>query len=831
MEEIAHLIIRVSSDKVDEAQKKLRNLGLESRKTEEGVGSLFSASGKLMGMFAAVTAAAGTAALGIKKLYDVGSQFESLRAQLKTATGSAQNAATAFEAIQAFATQTPYDLAQSTEAFIKLVNLGLTPSERALRSYGNTASAMGKDLSTMVQAVANATVGEFEVLKQFGIKARTESDGIAFTFRGSTTKVKNDARSIEEYFIKLGENNFASSMAERMKTLQGATSNLSDAWDVLFDTISQAGAGELMKDSILLATDAIQELTALIGSGQLAGYIDAVLFKFDNLLDGVHNAVSNVTDFLSMVFHYWATDGKGAVDFIVDAFINLPENVRAVVQGIGATMGLLVEYGIAVGKGIYSAVTGYFHLLFEIAKNLGNELLDQIKHPFSEGKFDFLNRQTVAVADFGIQVGQAWNTASESIGRTNDAWGETITGIMNERDASLKAFDDKIKAANKLRQNYDDLKKSKESADGKTDRLAKFKVGGNDKQISEQQRHQLESLRASLDLEEVTISESYKRRLQIIQAGTVDGSALQIQLEQELNKRVTIEYEKAFADRANRVLGLEANLRDARASGQLSQVESLTLQLQNEEEQIKASYERRKQQILDDTSLTEEERQKRISNLEGKYVEIHRERERARNAATLQTTADFFGNISKIAAAFGSKGAKIAKAAAIAQATVKTYESATSAYASLAGIPYVGPALGTAAAGAAIVAGLANVAAIRATDYSGAFDTGGMIPAGKWGWTNELGPEKVSGPAVVTSRRNTADRYGDQSGNETKVFVTVNNHTDSEVSVTERNTQQGKFIDMVVKRTKGELTREVHTGGTPFAKAFETNYGVRRGKK
>lgn len=55
------------------------------------------------------------------------------------------------------------------------------------------------------------------------------------------------------------------------------------------------------------------------------------------------------------------------------------------------------------------------------------------------------------------------------------------------------------------------------------------------------------------------------------------------------------------------------------------------------------------------------------------------------------------------------------KAAAIAKTTIDTYTGATAAYASLAGIPIIGPALGIAAAGLAITGGLKNVQKITST--------------------------------------------------------------------------------------------------------------------
>lgn len=65
------------------------------------------------------------------------------------------------------------------------------------------------------------------------------------------------------------------------------------------------------------------------------------------------------------------------------------------------------------------------------------------------------------------------------------------------------------------------------------------------------------------------------------------------------------------------------------------------------------------------------------------------------------------------------------KAFAIAQTIIDTYKGATAAYASLAGIPVIGPALGAAAAAATIAAGLARVAQIRGTHPGG-----GSISAG-----------------------------------------------------------------------------------------------------
>lgn len=77
------------------------------------------------------------------------------------------------------------------------------------------------------------------------------------------------------------------------------------------------------------------------------------------------------------------------------------------------------------------------------------------------------------------------------------------------------------------------------------------------------------------------------------------------------------------------------------------------------------------------------------------------------------------------------EGTAVAKAAGVAQATIDTYKAAQGAYASLAGIPVVGPGLGAAAAAAAIVSGIMNVKSILSTPTPGGGGGagGGSVPS------------------------------------------------------------------------------------------------------
>jgi len=103
------------------------------------------------------------------------------------------------------------------------------------------------------------------------------------------------------------------------------------------------------------------------------------------------------------------------------------------------------------------------------------------------------------------------------------------------------------------------------------------------------------------------------------------------------------------------------------------------------------------------------------------------------------------------------KESKAGKAAAAAGAIVSTLQGATSAFASLAPIPFVGPVLGGIAAAAALVSGYANVKAIYATPEPDGSSGGGGGGGGGGGSTpsisdaaaaaeeTELAPQMVGG--------------------------------------------------------------------------------------
>jgi hypothetical protein len=495
--------------------------------------------------------------------------FEVLNAQLITATGSAENAATAFKVLQDFASNTPYDLAQVTDSFTKLVNLGLTPSERALTSYGDTASAMGKDLNQLIEAVADAATGEFERLKEFGIRASKQGDEVSFTFRGVTDTVAFNSAEIESYLMKLGENNFAGAMAARMATLDGAISNLGDEWEKLWMTVGQAGVGDLVETQVHRATDALSDMTAMVASKQLAGYVDALGNRFLRVADDVITMVEINDTAVTGWLDKWVTDTDDAMDILKSSFFEFPENVKAMLDLA------YVEFQA-----------------FDKKMGVVEDLI-----------LDHLDFTTFWKDPLRIGPGAAYDKAMTTIadGRT-----AAIATVLKEREASLNAFNADISAADAARAAYDKAQAARAGLSG--DALAPFKIepGSGDSGGSDGAVTAIDKKIAKLQ-DEADMAWAVGTQLEMLKLHSEGASDAQIMLAQ--NAYATIDAMAAL----DAELSAQADTNEAAAG--------IAASLKSEEDQITASYQRRREIILDSTRMSEDERHTVLKDLEAQYQE------------------------------------------------------------------------------------------------------------------------------------------------------------------------------------------------------------------
>src|SRR5690606_36201090 len=110
-------------------------------------------------------------------------QYQRMSAVL-TSLGSRSQAQQALRMLEQFAAKTPFQVDKLTESYVKLVNQGFRPTQDELRKLGDLSASVGKDFDQLTEAIIDAQTGEFERLKEFGIRAQKEGDIVIFTFKG-----------------------------------------------------------------------------------------------------------------------------------------------------------------------------------------------------------------------------------------------------------------------------------------------------------------------------------------------------------------------------------------------------------------------------------------------------------------------------------------------------------------------------------------------------------------------------------------------------------------------------------------------------------------------
>lgn len=259
-------MLEKSLDGVEVDLKQARVAAQDFGKSKLDISGVQDAVGKLRGAwssFLAIFGVTSIAAIGAAAIKTAG-DFEQLEARLFTLTGSAKGAADAFDLITQFAAKTPFQVQEITDAFARLKAQGVEPTEKILKSVGDTAAANGKSFLQFTEALLDAQTGQFERLKEFGIVSRTEGEKVSFTFRGVTTEVEKSAKAIRGYLLSIGETQFAGAMERQSKTLFGAFSNLQDAVSLLSNKLGKSG---LSRELNLIARD----LAEVADSGGKAG--------------------------------------------------------------------------------------------------------------------------------------------------------------------------------------------------------------------------------------------------------------------------------------------------------------------------------------------------------------------------------------------------------------------------------------------------------------------------------------------------------------------------------------------------------------------------------
>lgn len=346
------------------------------------------------------TAAAGVlvgTGLGIlgRSVVDTSAQFETFAATLETIEGSAEKAQASLDWIAEFGKTTPYDVAQVTDSFVKLKAYGIDPiADDALRTLGDTAAAMGKPLNQAVEAFADAATGEFERLKEFGIKAKTEGDNVTFAWTENgkelTKTVKKSSTEIRGFLLETMGDRFAGAMDRQSKTWVGMMSNLGDTWVDFQRRIGEAGFFDLVSSKL-------EQLLNWLGKLDKDGTLDRWAQNLSDILSGTVNVITG-----------FVTQMSNHISFLSENF----EVLKPLIYAIGAGLGFLAIWAfplISIFTLIAAAIDDFLTYL-QGGESLIGDFVNALKS-LVDGAKELGKRMGQALFDGLVQIGEdikAW---------------------------------------------------------------------------------------------------------------------------------------------------------------------------------------------------------------------------------------------------------------------------------------------------------------------------------------------------------------------------------------------------------------------------------------
>ncbi|WP_188764594.1 hypothetical protein [Emticicia aquatilis] len=347
------------------------------------------------------------------EVFNMTSKFEKYETVLKTSLGGQQEAIAAMEMIKDIAATTPVSVDEMTDSFIKFVNRGVQPTKDEIKNFADLAASQGKSFDQLTEAVLDAQTGEFERLKEFGIKAKTVGDDVELSFKGQTVSVEKNEEAIYKAIVAMGDYQGVAGMTSEMSaTLEGRTSNLGDKFDFIMVAL-----GEKLKPAFLAIIDVMDWVLDV--TSRLIQESDPLVEVFKNIWE----LLGNLWDSYKSV---WSSMTGG---------IEVSVTLRDVINDFSIALQgafTMLRVGIAVLQGFYDGMNALINKGKEVANFFG--------------------------ADFKIDTSATFDKMTDNfesnMASIKNSWSKTMTDVhvnnlKDALDASIKTEDNKLKEAKK----------------------------------------------------------------------------------------------------------------------------------------------------------------------------------------------------------------------------------------------------------------------------------------------------------------------------------------------------------------------------------------------
>lgn len=773
----------------------VRNLGTATT-AAGGLGGALRGIGPIAAAAGGALAAIGVGSF-VSSVASATAEMQDLTTTLETVTGSSEGAQNALSFIQDFATTTPFDIQNLTEAFIRLENAGITPTRDLMTTLGD-AAAVSTDKVGALEAVtqlfsrsvqgglgledldrlADRGINVYGILREelnltrqdiseFGKTAEGAAEIQEALLRGFereygggmdraadnlSTSLSNLGIAANNALIQVGEGGLAGGLqyaAEQMSALLGENSALAE------------GLGAVLGEAIRTATDL---LTGLIERFQEGGpQVEFLKTSFDAIVEVVTalwEAIGPVSEALEPLANVIFPALGEIISFVADVLVTLIEGFANFVTGISEAITGAESFG--------DAVTGVFSTIYDTIVGTVTSLVDSVIDLF-QGLYDALWGNSI-IRDLidGIIEGFTGlgpdlleivrNLVNNVIDAFSEIFSAIVDGIGGAIETGLQRVSDAYQAfKDRFFGDSDDIE---QAADATKSALEEsLNAEGLTAAAVQAAAEEVASLTDGLntvtplieahteDLEQV--ADNYERASEQIDTLN-DLMENYIEAVEDLNRAHDnqVEYTEELVDLYDE---LNPNLESANEyyTDQLDVitqlVEQVALTTQNLLEEINA-YEELNPLIEQNAELTEEN----LDASEGLLGLIQQLIEAVRSysqglAQMAENTRTSIDETNRLTDALSRMAAQALEAQRAAQAATSALNQQAAAAQQAVAPQSTNP-------------GTANQDIFDFFDnFAGGFASGGNIPFGQFGLVGERGPELINGPANITP----LDRLGD----------------------------------------------------------------------
>jgi len=764
------------------AQKGLRNIERTSAQSTKALASMNAAAGRV----SAALTAAGIAftgfvtGRGLQGIMNATQQMEGFRTQLTTYLGDQKLANAELSRLSTLARSLPQDVNELTNAFVIFNRFGIDTSNESMKAFSNIAAANSKSITQLGEAVADAMTGEFERLKEFGIKVSTENGKFTAKIGEDQVAVATSTKDLVDQLKALGEEGGRFGNI----TVGPLTLAMSNFRGAIFETAAALGEGGLglaIADTLNSFTDLItknDQVVTAIGDGLTKAFLYAVeagKFLFNNIeLIGKAFAI-----LMGIKITTWAIGAATAMGgFAIAVGGKLVKALGFLGKMLRATALIALAHPIIGGVALVIAgieyLTGAFSSLAEELGLIGDdgaidslvngasELADSITGPILKGMEEFENIST--------NVDEQFRSIKERSDEVTDSVDEATAATERARIAAEQAAAAEASRAAQVQQiiddKYEELRVMGLTADEQKlyalEKEIEKKIG---KDITDQEREKLRLL-----VEQTKEAEKYVKLNEKIKGMAQDlGQLTLVELNdrlfelEEAQRRVATNLVRFYDEAGQQIYKTQADLLDESAL--------LYMQYENERYRITKEFADKRLKVNEDNirkeleqykgavayrltgeqqaalqTIGNNEKQRQIVN---DRIEFEKKSETEKWQWAVSQAGDAFEQLGR----YNKQAFEASKALRIAEAIMNTYQAATLA---LATYP---PPFGFIGAAVAVAAGLANVATIRSQTYSGRA-LGGPVMGGETYMVGENGPELFTPSTSGRVTRN--DQLGGQ---------------------------------------------------------------------